>query len=322
MTDSIRRVAALAGHEYRAAVRSRTLGVLLAVLVAVTAVSVYIGAVGYRSQLADYEAYRAAAQAGGLTQIAPSPLAPLSLLRGSFEYLEIIGAVVAIVLGYLSVTRERSGRTLGLVRSRPVTAAELAAGTLLGALGVMATLVAVVAAVGVVSLGVIGNDWVNADQAFRLLLAYIAATIYLLAFYGLGAVAVMRSTVAANGLMVALGIWLVVVLVLPQIGDTLDADNQLPGGLFAALGLNHDGEVAVLTHFTGYERFRTWTEEASLAKHVERFTFAMTDVKERYRGQSLAFLFGQTRNDIVWLLGSLLALVAVVPHTVRRQRLT
>ena len=41
--------------------------------------------------------------------------------------------------------------------------------------------------------------------------------------------------------MVALGIWLVVVLILPQIGDTLDADNQLPGGLFAALGLGHDG---------------------------------------------------------------------------------
>src|SRR3990172_11547124 len=81
-----------------------------------------------------------------------SPLAPLSLLRGAMEHLEIMGAVIAIALGYLTVSRERANRTLPLIMSRPVSSGELATGSLLGALGVIATLVATPAAVGVLSV--------------------------------------------------------------------------------------------------------------------------------------------------------------------------
>ena len=319
MNDSTNRIITLARHEYRAAVRSRILLVLLGIVVTVTAVSVYIASVDYAGKLADYQAYRAAAQANGLDRIAPSPLAALSLLRGAMEYLEIIGAVIAIALGYLTVSRERANRTLPLIRSRPVTSGELATGSLLGAVGLFATLVAVTAFVGVICVGIIGHDWINATQALKLLLGYIAAIVYMGAFYCLGAIATAKSRVAANGLMIALGIWLIVVLVLPQIGDTMDADNQVPGGLFKALGLNHDGEVQILTHFTTYERIRTWTEEASLAKHFERFAFGMTDVKERHRPYSLPWLLGQTRNDIGWLVAYSAALFAGLRHSFRRQ---
>ena len=319
MSDSTQRIVTLARHEYRSAVRSKILIVLLGILVAVTAVSVYIASVDYASKLADYQAYVDAAKASGLDRIAPSPLAALSLLRGAFEYLEIIGAVIAIALGYLTVSRERSNRTLPLIRSRPVTSGELATGSFLGALGVIATLVGVTAIVGVLGVGIIGHDWINATQALQLLLAYLASIIYMGAFYCLGAIATAQSRVAANGLMIALGIWLIVVLVLPQIGDTMDADNQIPGGLFNALGLGHDGEVQILTHFTTYERIRTWTEEASLAKHFERFTFAMSDVKERYRPFSLPRLLGQTRNDIGWLIAYAGILYAGLRRTFRLQ---
>ncbi len=319
MSDSTNRIIALAHHEYRSAVRSKILIVLLGILIAVTTVSVYIASVDYASKLADYQAYVDAAKTSGLSRIAPSPLASLSLLRGAFEYLEIIGAVIAIALGYLTVSRERANRTLPLIRSRPVTSGELATGSLLGAVGVITTLVGVSAVVGVVGVGVIGHDWINLSQALQLFLAYIASIVYMCAFYCLGAIATAKSRVAANGLMIALGIWLLVVLVLPQIGDTMDADNQIPGGLFKALGLGHNGEVQILTHFTTYERIRTWTEEASLAKHFERFSFAMSDVKERYRPFNLPWLLGQTRNDIGWLIAYAAVLYAGLRRTFKRQ---
>ena len=319
MNDRAHRIVTLAHHEYRSALRSKILVTLLVILMVVTAVSVYIAAVTYRGQLADYTAYKNAAQAGGLARIAPSPLAPLSLLRGALEYLEIIGAVIAIMLGYLSVSRERVGRALPLLRTRPVTSGELATGSTLGVIAVLATLVVASVTVGVVCAGLIGHDWITPLQAFKLLLASVAAVVYLVAFFCLGATATARSRASANGLMAALGIWLVVVLVLPQIGDTLDADNQIPGGLFKAVGLNHDGEVAVLKHFSVYERIRTWTEEASLAKHFERFAFAMTDVKERYRPFSLPRLLGQTRNDIGWMLVYAVILTAALRRSFRQQ---
>jgi len=302
MNSSRLHIPALAGHEYRAAVRSRILIVLLAILVVVTTVSVYIGAVDYRSQLSDYMAYRAAAQASGLAQVAPSPLAPLSLLRGALEYLEIIGAIIAIALGYLGVSRERTNRTLALVRSRPVSPSELAAGNALGALGLISTLVAVTASVAVVCIGVIGHDWVNGAQAVKLLLAYFSAIVYMWIFYCIGAIATIKSQVAANGLMIALGIWLIVVLIMPQIGDTLDVDNQIPGGLFHALNLVKADEISILNNFKTYEKIRTGIEEASFAQHFQRFAFAMTDVKDKYRTLSLWQLFGKKIHDIEWLV--------------------
>jgi ABC-type transport system involved in multi-copper enzyme maturation permease subunit len=312
------RIVALAHHEFRAAVRSRILAVLVAILVVITTVSVYIASVEFRSKLADYEAYKAAAQAGGLQTIAPSLLAPLSLLRGSIEYLEIIGAVIAIALGYLSVSRERSNRTLPLLLSRPVSTGEFAAGSGLGAVAVISTLVAATAAVAVLCVGVIGHHWISPMEAFKLLLAYVAAVMYLGVFYALGAVTTARSKVSANGLMVALGVWVLIVLVLPQIGDTLDADNQIPGGLFKSLTLDRAGETEVLKHFASYEKTRTSIEEVSFAKHYERFAFAMTDVKEKYHGFSLPHLLGAKRNDIGWLAFYALAFAALLRRTYRR----
>lgn len=322
MTDSLTKVRVLAFHEYRAAVRSRTMLAFGAILIGATVVSVYIAAVDYAAQLADYQAYRSAAQANGLPRIAPSPLAALSLLRGALEYLEIIGAVIAITLGYLSVARERSSRTLSLIRSRPVTVNQQSAGTVIGATGVLASLVFTTVAVGIVCVGVIGNDWLSGAQILRVALVAVAAVVYLGTFYCLGVIASSRASLATNGLMVALGIWLVVVLILPQIGDTLDADNQVPGGLFGALGLDRDGETTILANFAGYERTRTWIEDASLTKHFERFAFALTDVKERYRIHGLGWLINETRADLAWMAAYAIALLAGLRRTFRRASIT
>lgn len=319
MNSSRARVMTLARHEYRAAVRSRVLTVLLAILVIVTIVSVYIAATAYAGQLADYRAYQAAARAHGVPLTAPSPLVLLVLLRGAFEYIEIIGAVVAIVLGYLSVSRERSSRTLPLLRSRPVSTGEITAGNALGAVALICTIVLTVAVVAVVSLGLIGHDWVHGVQIPKLGLAYVAAVVYLFVFYCLGAILTARANVVATGLLLALGVWLVVVLILPQIGDTLDADNQVPGGLFAALGLGHAGEVTILSHLSIYEGIRNGIESASFEKHFERFAFAMIDIVPRYRSQSLGQLFHEKAADVAWMSFYLVALVAGLWRTFRTQ---
>lgn len=302
MSERTNRIVTIARHEYRSATRSRLLLGLTGVLVVATIASIYIGAAEHASQLADYQAYVDQATAAGVQRVAPAPFALLALLRGAMEYLEIIGAVIAITLGYLSVSRERANRTLALLRSRPLSAGEHAAGSALGALQVFALLVAVTGVVGVVGLGLVGHDWINLAQAIKLLLAYTAATIYLMVFWMLGAIATTKARNPINGLTVALGVWLVVVLILPQIGDTLDADNQLPGGLFAALGLGRTGEEQILAHFAGYERVRTTIEALSFEKHFERFAFAMVDVKARLRDLSLGELLRLKAIEVIWLV--------------------
>ncbi|HVL23255.1 MAG TPA: ABC transporter permease [Thermomicrobiales bacterium] len=314
------RLLALASHDYRAAVRNRILAALLLTLLVVTTVSVVVAAFDYQTQLDEYNRYKAAAEAAGITTVAPLPLRPLQLMRAVVEYLEIVGAVIAIALGYLSVARERSNRTLWLLRTRPVSAGELTFGPALGAIGLITTLVVVTAAIGVVSIGVWGHDWINGEQAIKLLLWCIGSIVYMGVFYCLGAALTARSSVLANGLVAALVIWLIVVLIIPQIGDTMDPDNQIPGGLFSALNLDRPHADRVLDSFSTYERLRNQLEEVSFAKHYERFSFAFLDVKIRdtHGAMPISDLFRVMKGDIIWMLVYAVALAGALRWTVGR----
>jgi hypothetical protein len=206
---------------------------IMATCLALSAIGLTLASYDFKAQVADYTAYVQQAKAAGATIVAAPQFFPLQLLRGVIEYVQIIGAVLAIGLGYLSVARERTGKTTPLILTRPVRTRELFLGRLLGAAALVTTILAVTAVISVVGIGVAGGRWLNGAELVKLAIVFGSAVIYMLLFYALGTWLCARSRVVANGLVVALVIWLSVVLIIPQIGDTMDPDNQVPGGLFA-----------------------------------------------------------------------------------------
>ena len=301
MTSGAGVVRTLAAHEYRSALRSRVLVLLILSMVAISAGSITIASFDFRAELADYEAYVEDAKAAGATVIPPPQFFPLQLLRGVIEYVQIIGAVLGIGLGYLSIARERTGNTLRLILTRPVRLRQLFLGRVLGATAVIGTVLGAAAVISVVVIGTVGGQWLSSDELLRLAIAFTVAVLYMLLFYALGSWVSARSRTLANGLVVALVVWLSVVLVIPQIGDTMDPDNQVPGGLFDALNVRKTEEKRVLAKFSTYETIRNNLEETSLTKHYERFTFAVTGVKETFHGKPLSLIADRKRNDIAWL---------------------
>jgi ABC-2 type transport system permease protein len=315
-------VLTLAGHEYRSAIRNRVLLLLIVSMVLIAAGSITIASYDFRAQLADYTSYVEQAKAAGAKLIAPPQLFPLQLLRGVIEYVQIIGAVFAIGLGYLSIARERRGNTLRLILTRPVRARQLFAGRLLGATALIATVLAVTAVTSVVLIGVVGGQWLDATELVRVAITFAFAVLYMLLFYALGSWLSARSRTLVNGLVVSLVVWLSVVLVIPQIGDTMDPDNQVPGGLFAALQVKKADERKVLASFSTYETIRNNLEETSLTKHYERFTFAVTGIKDTYNGLPLTVIAGRKRNDLAWMAAYSALLGAFMWAGLRRESIT
>ena len=295
---SIRTIAA---HEFRSAVRSRVLLVFVVCMVIIAVGSITIASFDFRAQMADYNAYVTEAKAAGAALIPPPQLFPLQLLRGVIEYIQIIGAVLAIGLGYLAVARERNGGTLRLLATRPLRVRHLFAGRLLGAAGVIGTVLAATAAISVLVIGIVGGQWLGGSELVRLLITFAFAVIYMLLFFALGSWLTARSAALVNGLVIAIVVWLSVVLIIPQIGDTMDPDNQVPGGLFAALQVQKADEKSVLAKFRTYERIRSDLEESSLTKHYERFTFATTGIKDKYNGKPLSLIVRDKRGDLGWI---------------------
>jgi ABC-2 type transport system permease protein len=87
---------------------------------------------------------------------------------------------------------------------------------------------------------------------------------------------------ANQALLLTVIVWLVFAFILPQIGDTMDLDNQIPGGFLTSLGLDKAGEQAVLDKFKWYETVRNGLEELSPTKHFERISFALLGIKAQF----------------------------------------
>ena len=322
MTKPASVVLTLAAHEYRSAVRSRVLGLLILSMVLVSAGSITIAAYDYQAQVADYHAYLSQVKAAGGIVTVPPQLFPLQLLRAVIEYVQIIGAVIAIGLGYLSVARERTGNTLRLISTRPVRLWQLFCGRVLGAGALIATIIVATATISVLLIGLVGGQWLTGAELIRVVITFAAAIIYMLLFYALGFWLTARTKALVNGLVVALVVWLSVVLVIPQIGDTMDPDNQVPGGLFAALQVKKPDEKRVLAHFGTYEKLRNGIEETSLTKHFERGVFAVTGIKDKYNGKPLAVIADSKRSDIEWFAAYAALMSALMLAGLKRERLT
>ena len=88
-------------------------------------------------------------------------------------------------------------------------------------------------------------------------------------------------------------------LVAPQIGDTMDPDNQVAGGVFKALSISRPEQLEFMKTYAGFEAVRGGIEAASITKHVERFAFAVLGIKATYAGLPLGAILTETALDIL-----------------------
>jgi len=145
--------------------------------------------------------------------------------------------------------------------------------------------------VAAVSVSLVGTASLSGGDVFRLVIAGVDSWVYLMFWsaVAVGLTALIRRPTSA--LILAIGLWLLVVLVVPQIGDTMDPDNQIPGGLFNALAIQKPDEAAVLAHFSSYESGRNALEVTSVSKLFERIAFAFLGIKEKYNQQGFGLMW-------------------------------
>lgn len=302
--------------------RSRLPLLLLGFLTIAATVSVLVQSAQFRAGMQQYEQYVAALHASGTAvTAAPPQLFPLQLLRGSVEYLEIIGALFAIVIGYGAVAKEKQRATIELLFTRPVHRYAVAAGKILAlAAAWLATVLGLTLAL-VLALVLVGHAPLHQADLIRLGIGALAAWSYLVVWsvLAMGVASLARDPV--GGLVAVLVLWLVVVLVLPQVGDTMDPDNQVPGGLFLSLHVPKSAEHAVMAHFATYEYVRNGLEVASITKHYERLTFAVLGIKDMFNQQPVGQVLAKTLPNLLTLAAATASSVGFALLTTTRRSL-
>ncbi len=304
--------------------RSKLMLSLLGFFLIAAIVSVVVASIDFGVKADAYKTYTDALAASGITNPATAPqLFPLHLMRAAIEYLEILGALFAIILGYAAIAKEKQRGTLSLLFTRPIGNFTLVLGKL-GALAlVWLAFVSIVVLATMLTAVIAGHAQLSATDVGRLLLTILGAWIYLLVWTAVAVSIASTSKKLTTALIVSIVLWLLVVLVIPQVGDTMDPDNQVPGGLFKSLQIAKPDETAVLANFTGYNSARDALEISSVTKHFERYTFAFLGIKDQYNQQPIGTVWaGVFINALaLWLfaIGTLvISLFTTKPKTLLR----
>jgi ABC-type transport system involved in multi-copper enzyme maturation permease subunit len=311
-------VGVLCRKELKDLSRSRAIAMLLVFLSAVILLSVLVAAADYRVKLAEYTAYADALKAAGGSPTPPPNLFPLQMLRAGIEYLEIVGSLFAVILGYGLVAKEKGSNTLQLLFTRPLGKHAFAGGKILAT--VIVWLVVVVALFAVVALAVLlaGGAQLGGQDFLRLAIAAAHTWVYFIIWSLLALTLASLTRQPASGLVLALVLWLVIVLVIPQIGDTMDPDNQIPGGLFTSLHIDMATEKSLMTRFADYETGRDLVEQTSTTKQYERAVLAYLGAKAEYSQLSLGAVWAATfHNSLLLLATSVFAVAAAFLATTR-----
>jgi ABC-2 type transport system permease protein len=277
----------IARKEITDALRNKLFLITLGLLLLLTVVSIVLGALQVRAAMADYNNSIEFLKSMGKTELPPKPsLNPLAASKGFVNYLGMIGALLAMLLGNHAIVKEKRSGTLKLILSRPVYRDSLLNGKLLGNLGLLAGISLAAGIITYLSLQFVGSVSLSEDELLRVIFFFIVSFLYMAVFMVLAAAV---SLVGRNGnkaLLMTILLWLVFAFVFPQIGDTMDMDNQLPGGFFARMGMNKDQAQKVLANFKFYETLRDSIEEMSPTKHYERVSFALLNVKPGFESNT------------------------------------
>lgn len=314
MSDTLSPVVTIAAKDVADASRDRFVVIVTAFLTLAALTALVTGAIALSTDVATYDAARATLLALGkpASALAPPEFYPLKLLRGAIEQIEIIGAAIGILIGYRAAASERGRQTLMLILTRPLDQWQFLAGKALGGTVLLAGGLAVVLIVCAIALHFVSGIGLGLADLGRLAIVWAAASLYTIGFYLMSFIAALWMKRLPNALLLSFAVWLVLVLIAPQIGDTLDPDNQVAGGVFRQLHIAKPDQVEIMKGFSGFETVRTGIEAVSVTKHFERFSFAVLGIKDSYTGKPLAPILVEKWGDLAWILGFAMGLGALL----------
>lgn len=222
-------IATVAAQQFTSLRRQRIFLALLGTLVAMTAMAGVIGWMSRTTIVRVYdEAVRLLAARGQAAPANPFALKPtLSLLSNMSIYIPLIGALLAVVLGHLSVADDQSNGLGRLIFSRQVTRTSYALGKILSAAAVLALVLTASFGVSVLSLLAVNRAVPTGGELARLGGFYGLSWLYLLLFALVGMVTVLLTRRRSMALLAAMGVWLVLTFAVPQFTSGLRPTTSL-----------------------------------------------------------------------------------------------
>ncbi len=211
----------IAQKEVKTAFRDNIFLIITGLFVLLSAISVYIGSSTKNAELQAYQSIVQLLQNQGATSFPPQPeIFHLSVLSNIINYVSMIGAVVAIFLGFETFSGERDKGTLKLIAVRPVYRDQIVTGKLMGGGIVISVLLGIVLIFNLVLFILVSGMMLPINEIIRLLVFFMTAFVYMMIFYTATMYVSLKTNDSTFGFMLMMIIWMAISFVLPQLADS------------------------------------------------------------------------------------------------------
>jgi len=225
----------IARREWQAAFRNRLFLIIAVLFLALSILSVYIGSTTKHAEMRLYNDTITSLTAQGKTVLPPKPeINTLSILANLTEYVSIVGAILAVILGYNTLIEEKESGGLKLILSRPVYRDRLLTGKLLGNAAVIGALLGMVFVFNMTLLVAVRGVWPTEGEVFRLAAFIGLSFVYMAIFLTVAMLLSIRMKSSANVFLVALVLWMLVSFVIPQMADTQMSNSTVVNSISGA----------------------------------------------------------------------------------------
>lgn len=169
----------IARKEISDALHNKLFLITLGLLLLLAIVSITLAALQVRATMVEYNNSIEFLKSMGKTELPKPSLNPLAASKGFVNYIGMIGAILAMILGNHTIVKERRSGTLKLLLSRPVYRDSLLNGKLLGNLGLLASISLLAGMITYISMLLIGNVSLTGDEILRMAFFFIMSFLYM-----------------------------------------------------------------------------------------------------------------------------------------------
>ncbi len=222
-------IATVASQQILSLRRQRIFLATLGLFVAMTAAAGVLGWSSHNTIVRVYDqAVKLLASEGKPAPPNPFLLKPeLSLLSNMVVYIPLLGALLALLMGHLSVADDDSTGLGRLIFSRRVSRSGYALGKVTAAAAALAVILLAAFAVSLVSLVIVNQTVPTVGVIGRLVLFYGLSWLYLMVFALVGMGTALLNHRRSLGLLTAMGLWLVITFAVPQFTSGLRPTTSL-----------------------------------------------------------------------------------------------
>jgi ABC-type transport system involved in multi-copper enzyme maturation permease subunit len=211
-------ISTVAAQQIRSLFRQRVFVAFLAAFLAMTALAGVLGWSSHQTILRVYDVATGILQGQGQAA-PPNPFLlkpPLSLVENLVVYVPLLGALMALILGHISISDDESNGIARLIFSRPVSRTRYLVAKIAAACVVTGASLVLGFIVTVGSLVLINQHMPTVDSVWRLAQFFGLSWLYLIGFVLIGMTTSLIVHRRSLALLAAISAWLVITFAVPQ----------------------------------------------------------------------------------------------------------